>query len=58
MDDCRGRLEAELKLVEWWDEAYQRSPSHEGIEEDAFQSRQERREEVKAEMQTLPCQTH
>lgn len=45
------RLRAELKAIELWDDAYRRSPSREWWETAAFQSRQQRRNEILVELQ-------
>ncbi len=52
-----ARLQAELNAIEWWHEV---SAQHvlQLIEEDAFTTRRERREEIKAEVQALRSQSN
>jgi hypothetical protein len=46
-------LRAELKAIELWDNAYWRSSQREWWETVAFESRQQRRSEIVAELVTL-----
>lgn len=53
MVDRRARLEAELRAIKLWDEAYSRDNAHDPSDEFSFQARQLRRREIMREVQNL-----
>ena len=53
--DGVAKLKAELAAIEIWDRDYYRAQRHDDIDEVSYRHRQERREEILAEILHIVC---